>query len=509
MADYLSDSDVGLGAAQPPSTSGATPAAVSSAAPAASAEPKYLNDDDIGVKPADSPATLGSVAAQLPAGFNEGLADTVGAPVDLTTWLANKVLPEDYQIKKPFLGSDSIKSGLGVIHADPRNAPAKNAAERIARGVGSGVAAAVVPEAAVGTIGRMLPAIPKAAGTVAEAGSLPEGMVQSNSTISTAGEAVPTGAGQRVSDIVRESVGNTNSKGALATTAAAGGVGGGAGKTAAEVVPDQYKPYADIAGNLIGGGLTAAAPTAAGKVASAVASEVRPLTKAGQEAIAAKTIADAADNPEAALESLTSRPHEIVPGSKPTTFQQTGDMGLGSLERAVSTTNPAEFKKVGAEQNAARVGALSDLQPTGAPQAVSGYLKQRLDDIDQATQSAVDAATAKAKQATADLGPGRDADVHGQNISAAITPQVESATRNVANQTENLGGQGTPEQHGVALRQSLADAEANARASERQLWKSVDPDRKLVVATGPVTDAAKSAYGQLSPAATIDRKSVV
>jgi hypothetical protein len=59
---------------------------------------------------------------------------------------------------------------------------------------------------------------------------------------------------------------------------------------------------------------------------------VAPMTRGGKERMAAQTLRDAATDPRAAAEALSS-PGERGAGSKPTTFQQTGDMGLGALER--------------------------------------------------------------------------------------------------------------------------------------------------------------------------------
>jgi hypothetical protein len=43
---------------------------------------------------------------------------------------------------------------MGVIGANPDDSPAQNAAERIARGTGGGIAGMIVPEAAIGTLAR-------------------------------------------------------------------------------------------------------------------------------------------------------------------------------------------------------------------------------------------------------------------------------------------------------------------------------------------------------------------
>ena len=71
----------------------------------------------------------------------------------------------------------------------------------------------------------------------------------------------------------------------------------------------------------------------------------------------------AATDPEAAIGALDAA-KEIVPGSKPTTFQASGDLGLGQIERVVQNTpeGQAAFQQRWAEQNNARVNALRNLQ---------------------------------------------------------------------------------------------------------------------------------------------------
>src|SRR6185436_293091 len=71
---------------------------------------------------------------QFPTGFNEAAADIAGAPVDAMTWALNRYGGKVNEIAKaagasgdifgriehPVGGSESIKSGLGLIGIDPR-----------------------------------------------------------------------------------------------------------------------------------------------------------------------------------------------------------------------------------------------------------------------------------------------------------------------------------------------------------------------------------------------------
>ena len=56
---------------------------------------------------------------------------------------------------------------------------------------------------------------------------------------------------------------------------------------------------------------------------------------------------------------------------------------------------------------------------------------------------------------------------------------VERATQEAQTARERLGGTGTPEEYGGALRTAAQDAENAARDREGALWRAVDPDGTL------------------------------
>jgi len=399
--------------------------------PATDDDPFAQYDDLRGDNPTGRSPTAKSIALQVPTGFNEAAADAIGAPVDVTTWLLNRIPGVD--IKKPFLGSQSIKDAMGTVGINPDDAPAQNAVERVARGTGGGIASMVVPEAVIGTLGK--------AGAIAP------------DAVETLGKVFGQSAGP----------------GDVAKAATVGAAAGGTGETAAELSPPQFAPAARVAGTLVGGGvgaLAAETPRLAAEAGRGVKDSAAPMSAAGQEATAGKTLALRATSPSDVIETLDSRAPDLIPGSKPTTFQATGDMGLGALEREVQTQNPGDFQQRRAEQNAARVDALSGIQPIGSPQDVSAALRRQLGDIDQTTNQAIERATA-------------DAQAH----------------------TAGMGGTAPPEQQGSTLRGVLQDAEDTARKHEGNLWKAVDPDGRLAISMGPVQEAAQRVYGNLTAAA--------
>src|SRR5256885_1418996 len=92
--------------------------------------------------------------------------------------------------------------------------------------------------------------------------------------------------------------------------------------------------------------------------------------------IVADKMRAASSDPAALARSLDVENPELVPGSLPTTFQVSGDQGIGRLQ---GTLSQAPFEGRAGEQNAARVGALQNLAPENAsPGAVRDFLQQRL-----------------------------------------------------------------------------------------------------------------------------------
>jgi hypothetical protein len=399
-------------------------------------------------------STYTGLARNAIAGGNEGIASVLGAPVDATTWALNKGIqgihaatgllgkPKNLsslvtgettgpiQIERPFGGSESIKRGIGAIGGDnPDTVEAQTPAERIVRSGGEGAGSMVTGAGAV-SLGR------KALTTVApRAYSVMEGLF-GKPTIENAAIGAASGAG---------------------------------GQAAAEISPEGYEPAARIAGSVAGGfgPLAGRVIYEGGKFAvNAARTAAQPFTKSGQEALAGSRIAGAASDVNAVRANLENGPQELVPGSKPTTFQQTGDMGLGQLERKVRTENPEDFIQRASEQNAARGSAISGVQQTGSPADVATHFRGVRNALDTSTEASV----RQARQ-TAD-----------QHIAA-------------------MGGAGSAETHGELMRSAAQAARDTAKEKERALWQAVDPENKLIMPGTPIASTAKRVEGELSKSA--------
>lgn len=396
---------------------------------------------------ASQPAQPSGMWNNVTAGLNEAIYGTLGAPVDAATWLFNKAAGQVRgmtgapvrNIEAPVGGSQWL-AGVGekVGVNDPAKVQAVGAGEKLLRAGAAGAAGMIAPEAVLGALGR--------AGVVGEGALNALGQVFGRSA-SVGDAAVNAGVG------------------------AAAGVGG---QVAGEVVSEPWKPLAQTIGGMAGAGVGVGAVAAGRGVAGLPQAwrDFRLSDPATQERVAGERLQQWATDPAAVRDTLDAAaaskqvglPTEpgavarnLVAGSEPTTFQLTGDMGLGALERASAAQNPAEFMQRRADQNTARVGALEAIQPKGAPEQVVNSLRQNLAALDQQTGQVLQGATTRA-----------------QGAAAAI------------------GGEGAPEAYGGAIRQNIMHARAAAKERERALWQAVDPAGDLNLPATGVRDMART-----------------
>lgn len=384
------------------------------------------------------PAKRGGLALNTTAGLNDALYTVAGAPVDLARGAINLGISGinkatgadiDHIPSDSFMGSDWIADRLGEVHPvlDPDNTEARTMGERIARATGEGVGYTVAPQVALGGMARA------GAGKAVEAASRFAG--------------TPASVPAAVAEVV------------------AGGMAGTGAQTGMEFSPDRYDPLAATAGGLTGGvigTLVASAPRIGRAAWDAASDFVAPMTDAGQQRLAGRQLYEAATDPAAVRRALDDGIDELVPGSQPTTFQQTGDLGIGGLERGAAARRPDLFAQRRADQNTARLTQFDSIQDKGAPEAVSKAVRDHLARIEDEAQSAIQAATQAAQGRTAAIGNGI-----------------------------------TPEAGGSSMRQALEAARATAKEQERALWKAVDPDGTLALTARGTKSTAKAIAGDL------------
>jgi hypothetical protein len=251
-----------------------------------------------------------------------------------------------------------------------------------------------------------------------------------------------------------------------------GAIGGLAGAGTQTAVENDVNPLIGTGAGLALGITGAAVPAMARqgyRSAVDVMDQALLRTPEARDQAAKARIYGAASDPEAALRELDEGAWaELVPGSKATTFQATGDMGLGSFERELQTANPEVFAQRRGGQNSARLESLRSVQGEGNAEEIVSFLRGQLDEIDSITAGYETQARAAAEDAAGRLRPNEDADAVGRS-----------------------------------LRGSMRDAEEMARQREASLWNAVDPDGTLTAPIQGAKQKVASLYDSLTDAAKL------
>ena len=119
----------------------------------------------------------------------------------------------------------------------------------------------------------------------------------------------------------------------------------------------------------------------------------------------------------------------IIPGSKPTLGQFSGDMGILQAERQARTADNTAFNLRDADQNAVRVSALRDAAAVADTMRPSEFFQQQLDHIDQGTNEALGRIQAGAQQLASNLGPGDSPKASGAALRTAMETAKAEATK--------------------------------------------------------------------------------
>lgn len=317
--------------------------------------------------------------------------------------------------------------------------------------------------------------------------------------------------------------------GGLPANLALGAAAGTVGQSAAEVVPPEYREAAKGIGTLIGG--AGGAAVGAGTAATArgagdiYRNVVSPLTEAGRTEAATRaateTLNRLATDPETAVSAIEAGlpGAELIPGSRPTTAEISGDPGLLSLQRVRERQSPDLGNAIAerrAGNNDARVDAVQSMAPTTAsPEQAQIHLRRHLGDIDNIASQNIEAARQNADTAVGAVAPTMTAEEQANAarraveaeqapITAALTGQEAAAHQNLSEATAQIGGQealGTAEEraaapatYGAAMRDPAREAYVGERARLNQLREAIDPSGVM----GMRPDAAKAAVQDIN-----------
>lgn len=219
---------------------------------------------------------------------------------------------------------------------------------------------------------------------------------------------------------------------------------------------------------------------------------------------AAQTYFDQQQNPQAVADALANPPNpegapgtqfQTIEGVQPTTAEVTNDPGGLNVQRGDMTANPGYYQGRLAQQNEARVNSLK-LDFDAAPADVANHVQNRIDQIQQQANDAVEAARTSGDRnvgAMQEMAAGARANAQGQTdaaLAGARTAQ-EQAHQGIERQA--------PEQIGERLRQTLDERNAAAKTEENALHCTVDPTNSLVVSMDPVHAQVARVYGNLTP----------
>ena len=238
-----------------------------------------------------------------------------------------------------------------------------------------------------------------------------------------------------------------------------------AGSTGEALTQATGDPLAGLVGGMV-------IPHYGGKLVDAAAAPVKkftePMFKENQQGMADSLLYQIFTDPKAAYEKLKENHKDILTGSPKTTGEATLDPGALLAQKNAENVN-TDFKvrmdAVRNEQNRARVEALRSMSPDNADLMMpSKALSEQSSMIDKAHDQVVNALTENAE------------DLHNKMPSGTA-----------------------PEATGAAIRKMTDEAMVAAREARSDLYKLVDPDKKLSVVTTGSQEVGKNLQSTIDP----------
>ncbi len=147
------------------------------------------------------------------------------------------------------------------------------------------------------------------------------------------------------------------------------------GSAATQLAKDNgVGPIGQTLAGLAGGLAPTGLESVANLLGKTVSNVIKPITKAGQQEIAANVLQDQASDPIKALQNLQNS-QEIISGSPRTTGPASKDAGLLGLEKGMRNKNMSAFSNIVSEQNTVQQDAISNL--VGNPQIIKDLKRVR------------------------------------------------------------------------------------------------------------------------------------
>lgn len=346
-------------------------------------------------------------APESPRGFgaflNQGIATTLGAPVDLVNAGLGAV---GFPVSdEPFGGSQSIASGLnslGVRTASPSMTP-ETIPEYIGRGIGGATGA-----------------LPMGGGIVA-------GLSRTTSPVAR-------GAAETIARPFVATPGR-----ALTAEVVAGGGSGLGESTANSLAPDNR--FAEFAGSVVGGGLAGMAPAFARNygptrwAGELISSNIAPFTKEGGGVIARERVGNLLRDRDAAVTNINA---PTIADLSPAV--RTGDPALMSLEQAARRqSGDLDTVMLDQERRAAQqlTQAARDIAPNVSASEARDALSSRVTGLVARMDEGANRAMSKAEERINALDP----QTRPAQSSLIVQEELENAYKAARNQEDLIWGE--------------------------------------------------------------------
>ena len=388
----------------------------------------------------------------LATGFNEGLAHTLGIPVDTATYLLEKAGMPD--VDTPFMGGDFIQK-----YIMPKGVEPKTAGERIIKRTGEEIGAT----------------LPFAVGITAGVKLATDGPGMVNRILFELGKMDPV----KLNAI---QIGLATSAGATAGLAR-------------EIFPEGGK-WSDFVGELIGSfgptitiGLVKKALQVPGKIAEAVGIRSEEATREG----IGKELGKLA-RPEKVEEGVKKAEEltEAVPGFKPTTGQAIGEPGLLQAERAQARASSEAAQKFQTRTQESKQ-AIGEFLAATAPEGKLGAVENQVEVSANELARLHDVTLARA-QAKVDLAKGR-LNAQTKQLVQDTERRMATADQQALERIEALQPSLTKSQAGAIVRQEYQQELAAYQAEASKRYAKVD--REVPIAPVGIEEALADVQAEI------------
>lgn len=238
------------------------------------------------------------------------------------------------------------------------------------------------------------------------------------------------------------------------------------------------------------------APAAAGNITNRALTTVKPVTAAGQRAIAGGVLGRLASDRERALIQLGTNQTEILPGSRMTTGEVAGDAGLAGAQQPILKAFDEQNKagQLASQRNEARVAELNRLSGGNIKAGAGELLAARGGDSGPGLMTAAEYAAAKREATGAAMreeafgAPARTAALEGTGYAGGV---LNEATRTAVGSVIDRIMQGS--------KGTRSDVQTALNWAAGRLQQNIDTPERLYSIRKDLRDASIGRYSRDVP----------